>query len=212
MITFTIVLFILIISFILLYKMQSTKTTYTSQPTQERKIEFKAEYVPSTNQTEEQKKDFQEVEKKYPKWYGEGNTKGKCFESERIEPLANNQTELVRYKTDRYADLFGRGKDCSYFPGYGKIYNRTFDIWFHETNSTEKKGAIEYRDIGCDKYQPPFFTDRITNGISIYNELERTKGYLKLYNGRDEKNRKTWYAGLKDLEFTGIITDRELEN
>jgi len=162
-------------------------------------------------QSVEDKKVMDELEKKYPKWYGHGNTRGICFESERIEPLQNNQTEIVKYKTDRYADLFGRGKDCSYFPGYGKIYNRTFEIWYRNVGSKDKQGLIIYKDIGNDKYEGPFFVERITNNILINNKLERTLGYLKLYNSRDDKNNKTWYAGLKDIQFTGIITDKEAD-
>src|SRR5690554_2717759 len=206
--TTSIIIIILIVFFVVFYNKQKPSQkveTFTEQRT----IQFNVETV--SNQTEEDRLEYAKWVKKYPKWYGSGNTRGVCFESERLEPLLNGQTELVRYKTDRYADLFGRGKDCSYFPGYGKIYNRTFDIWFQEFNSQEKKGMREYKDIGCDKYQAPFFTDNFTNGIGINNQLERTKGYLKLFNCRDEKTRRTWYAGLKDLEFTGIITDRELD-
>jgi hypothetical protein len=193
---------------IFLYKKQ--KPNETSYIVSEQKtVQFNVETV--SNQTEEEKREYAKWVKKYPKWYGDGNTIGLCFNFERIEPLPNNQKEIVRYKTDRYAELFGRGKDCSYFPGYGEIYNRTFEIWFQEFNSQEKNGIREYKDVGCDKYQGPFFTNNFTNGIGISNSLERTKGYLKLYNGRDEKNKKTWYAGLKSIEFTGIITDGESE-
>ncbi|OFX19491.1 MAG: hypothetical protein A2033_08005 [Bacteroidetes bacterium GWA2_31_9] len=198
----------LVVFFVILYSKQKPKQN-AKVFSEQRTIQFNIETV--SNQTEEDRLEYAKWVKKYPKWYGSGNTRGVCFESERLEPLPNGQTELVRYKTDRYADLFGRGKDCSYFPGYGKIYNRTFDIWFQEFNLQEKKGMREYKDIGCDKYQVPFFTENYTNGIRIYNQLERTKSYLKLYNGRDEKSRRTWYAGLKYLEFTGIITEGELD-
>ncbi|WP_291098159.1 MULTISPECIES: hypothetical protein [unclassified Flavobacterium] len=201
----TIILIVFFVVFINKQKPKQKSAAFTEQRT----IQFNMETV--SNQTEEDSLEYAKWVKKYPKWYGSGNTRGVCFESERIEPLPNDQTELVRYKTDRYADLFGRGKDCSYFPGYGKIYNRIFYIWFQEFNSQEKKGMREYKDIGCDKYQEPFFTENFTNGISINNQLDRTKGYLKLFNIRDGKNRRTWYAGLKDLEFTGIITDSELD-
>lgn len=201
-----IIIAILIVLFVVFYNKQNPKQKSTGY-TEQRTIQFNVETV--SNQTEEDRLEYAKWVAKYPKWYGSGNTRGICFESERLEPLPNGQTELVRYKTDRYADLFGRGKDCSYFPGYGKIYNRTFDIWYQEFNSQEKNGMREYKDIGCDKYQEPFFTENFTNGNRINNQLERTKGYLKLFNVRDEKNRRTWYAGLKDLEFTGIITDGE---
>ncbi|NCX95251.1 MAG: hypothetical protein EBX41_02360 [Chitinophagia bacterium] len=205
--TLFIIIAIIISLFVFFYNKQNIKQKFTGH-NEQRTIQFTVETV--SNLTEDDRLRYAKLVEKYPKWYGNGDTKGICFESERLEPLPNGQTELVRYKTDRYADLFGRGKDCSYFPGYGKIYNRTFDIWYQEFNSQEKNGMREYKDIGCDKYGP-FFTNHLTGKNIIHNELIRTKGYLKLFNVRDEKNRRTWYAGLKDLEFTGIITDRELD-
>lgn len=151
------------------------------------------------------------MSEKKTKWYSETKTVGICFNKEKIEPLPNDETEIVNYKSDRFADLFGRGKDCSYFPGYGKIFNRTFEIWYKSIGSKIKEGLIEYKDIGVDSYSGPFFPEKITNGVYINNPLEKKLGYLKLFNTRDDKNNKTWYAGLKDIEFTGIITDREQE-
>ncbi|MGE0569370.1 MAG: hypothetical protein AB7O73_15630 [Bacteroidia bacterium] len=162
-------------------------------------------------QTPEIKVELDDYEKKYPKWYGSENIKGLCFERDRLEPLPVGQIEKVHYKTNRYAELFGRGKDVSYFPGYGNIYNRTFEIWFRNKGSRDKEGTIEYKDIGIDKYYGPFFAEKFTGGLGINNELERTSGYIKLFNVRDNKSGKTWYAGLKNIEFTGIITDKEVD-
>jgi hypothetical protein len=193
-----------------LQDINSLLSTFTNDSKPNTEVQFNVTFEQS-NQTPEVKKELDGLEKKYPKWYGHSNTRGACFESERIEPLQNNQTEIVKYKTDRYAELFGRGKDCSYFPGYGKIFNRTFEIWYREVGSKDKQGLIVYKDIGNDTYEALFFAERITNGVLINNKLERTLGYLKLYNSRDDKNNKTWYAGLKDIEFTGIITEREAD-
>ena len=163
--------------------------------------------VTSSNQIANKNDELTSLEKKYPKWYSSNNTNGKCYKSKK--PLNTYKSEsIIYYKTDEYAELFGRGAHCSYFPGYGKIYNRTFEIWYQQTGSKEKLELQEYFDIGVERNQP-FFVEEITGGVLISNNLERTKGYLKLWNGRDQKNNKTWYAGLKNIEYTNIITKPE---
>ncbi len=165
--------------------------------------------IASDNQKTNENDEIDQLKKKYPKWYSSNKTKGKCYKPK--SPLEVIDTEsTVNYKTDEYAELFGRGAHCSYFPGYGKIYNRTFEIWYQETGSKDKLDLQEYFDIGVERNQP-FHVEDITNGIIISNELERTKGYIKLWNARDQKNNITWYAGLKNLEYTNIITKRERE-
>ena len=171
-------------------------------------IEFNVTTSSLPNQSDNEKEEYNEYIKKYPKWFSGNKTTGICYKLPYLTPLKDKTEEIVNYKTDRYADLFGRGKDCSYFPGYGKIYNRTFEIWYQEFGSKEKKNIIEYKDIGAI-YQPPFFTEEMTEGWLINNELERKQGFEKLYNIRVVKTRKTWYAGLKSYEFTGIITEKE---
>lgn len=145
------------------------------------------------------------------KWYSGENIKGVCYKAERIEPLPNNVTELVRYKSDRFAELFGRGHNCSYFPRYGKIGNRIFTIWYQEFNSKEKKGIVEYKDVGIEN-DGPHFAEKISNGLAINNQLQRSGEYLSLFNVRETKNNRTWYAGLKSIEFIGIITAGESDN
>lgn len=163
-------------------------------------------------QSDEDRRIMAELEEKYPKWHGGEKIRGICFEREKIDPLPEGKNEIVYYKTDRYAELFGRGKDVSYFPGYGKIYNRSFEIWYRKTGSKNKEGLMKHHDIGIiDKDYGPFFIEKITGGRIFNNRLERTSGYLKLYNIRDDKNGLTWYAGLKDAEFTGITTEGENE-
>ena len=205
----TLIVILIIIGIIFIFyligkKIEKNKLKNSSQ----KDIEFKTEVVSNIKESENGKNELTELQKKYPKWYGREKTVGLCFNNSRLEPFPDNQTETVYYKTDRYAELFGRGKNCSYFPGYGKIYNRFFDIWCQDFGSKEKKAIQEYSDIG-NYYLPPIFTEEITGGYPINNELEQTKGYLKLFNVRIQKFRKTWYAGLKDREFTGIITEKE---
>lgn len=168
------------------------------------------EVKPRSLHTEDDKSEHSEFLNRYTKWDESNNIIGKCFKAKEIIPLIKNETEIVNNKTDRYTELFGRGRGCRYFPGYGKIYNRAFKIWFQDYNSTEMKLVQDYFDIGVE-YLPPFFSEEISDGHRIHNELERTRGYLKLYNVRVDKTKRTWYAGLKHLEFTGIITDGEVE-
>lgn len=172
--------------------------------------EIRHEVNPRSLYTVDEKREHSELLNRYPKWYGSKNIIGQCFKAKKIAPLVKNETEIVNYKTDRYTELFGRGNDCSYFPGYGKICNREFNIWYQNYNSTEMQLVQDYFDIGVE-YLPPFFSEEISDGHCIHNNLERTRGYLKLYNVRVDKTNRTWYAGLKHLEFTGIITDGEVE-
>jgi hypothetical protein len=209
MLVFFIIIFVLVVV-VLSYAGVKRKNRSKPSNDPQRGLEFNVT-MPRTPKTEVEEKQMAELVKKYPKWYGEANTVGQCYQAERLNPLPDNREEIVAYKSDRYAELFGRGKDCSYFPGYGKIHNRVFDVWYRSTHSKEKQGVVEYKDVGNADYSPPFFADKLTNGIFIGNELTgRTQGYLKLFNVHDDANMRTWYAGLKSIEFTGIITTREV--
>jgi hypothetical protein len=142
-------------------------------------------------------------------WDKTPDIKGVCYELERLDPLPEGRIELVKYKSERFAELFGRGTFCSYFPGYGKLFNKTFDVWFEAVKSDEKQNLIEYRDIYTLMRGSPHFEDKIETGLRFYHELSRNKkGYLSLYKS-NTKNKITWYAGIKKLEFTGIITQSE---
>ncbi|MDX2362386.1 MAG: hypothetical protein QNK23_16375 [Crocinitomicaceae bacterium] len=204
--TYIIILLILVAVGTVAYIVKNSSNESSVEPV-DRQVTFKV----STSTDEEQSKDdeYNDYAKKHPKWFSSEDTVGICFESERIEPLTKNQTETVHYKSDRYADLFGRGKDCSYFPGYGEIHNRTFEVWFQKTNSKEKSDIQIYKDIANVTYAQPVYIEKVTNGINMPDELERTKGYLKLFKGKDVKNRRTWYAGFVESEFTGIIAKAE---
>lgn len=171
------------------------------------------QFVVTTSEPKRTEREIQErldYEKKYPKWTSDQKTLGQCFRARRIEPLKDEANEMVYYKTDRFAELFGRGKDCSYFPGYGQIFSRKFKIWFQEYNSNDIQSLQDYYDIGTE-YQSPIFADEISDGHRIHNELERTRDYKRLFNVRVDRTRRTWYAGLEEVEFTGIITDGEQE-
>lgn len=139
----------------------------------------------------------------YTKWYSGKSTVGQLFKLKRVDPF--DPPIIVYYKSDRFADLFGRGRDCSYFPGYGKIYNRKFRIWAQEFNKKEPLHTQEYFDIGTD-HRAPFFVEELTSGHDIYNELMKTGGFIRLFNCRVNKSRLTWYAGLETIEFVGITT------
>ncbi len=204
--TFVIILLILIVVGAVIYAANNSNNKIPESKPEIDNISFT---VTTSDKKKEHDPEYDEYVKKYPKWFSENDTVGICFESERIEPLLNGQTETVYYKTNRFADLFGRGKDCSYFPGYGEIHNRTFEVWFQETNTKDKKEIQIYKDIANVTYAQPVYIEKITNGISTTEELERSKGYMKLFKGKDIKNRGTWYAGMIESEFTGIITKGE---
>ena len=200
MVTFLIILAALFILLVIVGSKNKKRQDQIQSNAQEKSIEFTVGLETNSQPSPTERDELNALKEKYPKWYANQNTVGECFKKERIEPLANNSEETVHYKSDRYAELFGRGKDCSYFPGYGRICNRTFTMWYQETGSTEKKGLRKYKDIANDSYQAPVYIEDFTNGILVTNELSRTQGFKKLFNGRDEKNRKTWYAGLEHLE------------
>ena len=196
-------IFVIIIVGIIIYFIGKNKQK--NKPSEKPKTLPKQKVIKEIKEDEELSK----LKKKYPLWYSSENTIGICYKNKNSLKISDSE-EIVYYKSDRYAQLFGRGAHCSYFPGYGKIYNRIFEVWYQNVGEKEKLGIQTYSDIGIERNQP-FFADEITNGIIISNELERTKGFLKLWNARDQKNNKNWYAGLKDLEYTNIITEREAE-
>jgi hypothetical protein len=116
--------------------------------------------------------------------------------------------ELVRRKTERWDELgFGDGDS---FPGYGKLYNREFKVWYCDINSKEKKDIQTFRDVNVLNYDPKR-SIQIT-GPDIYLEpLRNTMQFAALYTGLDNKNRKRWYFALVAYSPTGIQTDRASE-
>jgi len=116
--------------------------------------------------------------------------------------------QLVRRKSARWNELgFGDGDS---FPGYGKLYNREFEVWYCDINSKEKKNVQTFRDKSVLNYEPKKSFE--ITGPDIYLErLRNTKQYEALYTGLDNKNRKRWYFALVGYSPTGIQTDRAIE-
>lgn len=124
-------------------------------------------------------------------------------------PIQDNQKwELVRRKSERWNQLgFGEGEN---FPGYGKLYDREFEVWYIEVGSKEKKNTQTYRDRNPLHYDPKK-SESITGEGVFLERLFNTKEYESLYSGLDKKNRKRWYFALIKYSPTGIETDRALE-
>lgn len=134
--------------------------------------------------------------------------------------------ELVRRKSDRWNELgFGEGEN---FPGYGKLYDREFDVWYCDVGSKEKKGFQKFYDRNPLHYEPKnrrrdnkinpdlkitekTMSSDITGEEVYFERLRNTKEYEALYSGLDEKNRKRWYFALINYKPTGIETDRAIE-
>jgi hypothetical protein len=126
-------------------------------------------------------------------WLSNQNRRGELFRREEIK----TKNEVVYYKTNRYCELFGIGRD-GYFPGFGPIFNRTFDVWYQEFNQTERRDESQYRDIG-DRLNGPFFFDE-----ENYLKIKTIKPYIVLYHKKSVKRKRIWYTGLRETEFTGI--------
>lgn len=137
-----------------------------------------------------------------------------------------NKWELVERKSQRWHDLgYGEGDN---FPGYGKLYDREFDVWYCEVGSKERKMLQKFYDRNPLHYEPnnrnrkdvhaakrtesagKLCSDIIGEGI-ILDRLHNTKDYEALYTGLDNKNRKRWYFALVKFIPTGIETSRAPE-
>ncbi len=144
---------------------------------------------------------------------------------DRIESTDSTKWELVRRKSDRWKELgFGEGET---FPGYGKLYDREFDVWYCDIGSKDKKAVQKFYDRNPLHYEPKergrdFTQTSIPNsghkmsseitgeGVNL-ERLHNTKEYEALYTGLDNKNRKRWYFALTKFTPTGIETVRALE-
>ncbi|ASV30234.1 hypothetical protein [Maribacter cobaltidurans] len=89
------------------------------------------------------------------------------------------------------------------FPGYGKLYNRLFDVWYCDVGSKEKKDRQSHKDTFPEHYTPDNY-EAITKNEINFEKLANSKDYKLLFSGLDNKNRKRWYFGIKKLEPTGI--------
>ncbi len=150
----------------------------------------------------------------------------KIVQTNKVEHTDYISWELVRRKSERWHQLgFGEGET---FPGYGKLYDREFDVWYCDIGSKVKKDMQKFYDRNPLHYEPK---DRLrdivqspnaTNhqrkmsseimGEGIFLErLHNTKEFVSLYSGLDKKNRKRWYFALTKYTPTGIETDRALD-
>lgn len=115
---------------------------------------------------------------------------------------------VVHRKTTRWTELgFGDGDD---FPGYGKLYDREFKVWYCDVGSKEAKGERIFRDRFPLHSQPKNSKAITGEGVHL-DRLNNTKGYESLFTGLDDKNRKRWYFALVEFTPTWIETDRAIE-
>lgn len=119
--------------------------------------------------------------------------------------------EIVERNSERWNELgFGDG---GLFPGYGKIYDREFKVWYCEVGSKEEKDQQLFHDRFPINYSPKDY--RVITGEDVYvDRLNKTRGFEFLFSGLDNKNKKRWYFALVKSTPTWIETkraDTELE-
>lgn len=120
----------------------------------------------------------------------------------------DSKWEIVHRKTERWTELgFGDGDN---FPGYGRLYDREFKVWYCEVGSKEIKDERVIRDRFPLHYEPKNSKEITGEGVYL-DRLDNTKGYESLYTGLDNKNRKRWYFALIKSTPTWIETDRAIE-
>ncbi|HPV20826.1 MAG TPA: hypothetical protein PLW37_00985 [bacterium] len=136
------------------------------------------------------------------------NTETNTSESEHDNDLENSIIwETVHRYSKRWKQLkLGSGIN---FPGYGKIYEREFMVWYCDVNSKEKKSQQLFNDKGV-LYYYPINSEKITGDGVVFERLQNIKEFKALFSGLDKKNRKRWYFALAKYEPTGIETAREL--
>jgi hypothetical protein len=120
----------------------------------------------------------------------------------------DSKWEIVHRKTERWTELgFGDGDD---FPGYGRLYEREFKVWYCEVGSKEIKDERIIQDRFPLHYEPENSKEITGEGVYL-DRLENSKGYESLYTGLDNKNRKRWYFALIKTTPTWIETERAIE-
>jgi len=121
----------------------------------------------------------------------------------------SSKWEIVHRKTDRWTELgFG---DNDKFPGYGRLYEREFEVWYSEIGSKERKGIQKISDKYPLNYDPRDYQKIVGEGVYI-ETLTNSKGYEALYTALDNKNRKRWYFALVGKKPLWIETERAIEN
>lgn len=130
------------------------------------------------------------------------------LEKEEIEEeitIPNGWT-LIRRNTKEWFDYgFGDGEK---FPGYGKIFERTFDVWYCQIGEKEKHLQTEFKDKAILNFYNGIcgnLGELSDKGLS-FESLERKQGYKQLLTTVDPKERKRWYFGLKEYKPTQIFT------
>lgn len=136
--------------------------------------------------------------------------------TDKVENTDTTKWELVRRKSDRWKELgFGEGET---FPGYGKLYDREFDVWYCDIGSKDKKAIQKFYDRNPLHYEPKDRqrTSSSNNGLKMSSEitgegvilerLHNTKEYEALYTGLDKRYRKRWYFALTKFKPTGLTT------
>jgi len=106
----------------------------------------------------------------------------------------SSKWEIVYKNSERWNELgfslkFGDGRP---FPGYGKLYDGEFGVWYCDIGSTEKKNIQFHKERFS--YSPEFH--RIVGNNINFEQLTNTRGYEALFSGIDNKNNKRWYFAL----------------
>lgn len=116
--------------------------------------------------------------------------------------------EVVHRKTERWTEL-GFGDDDK-FPGYGRLYEREFEVWYCEIGSKERKDIQKFSDKYPLNYDPRDYQKIVGEGVYI-EALTNSKDYEALYTALDNKNRKRWYFALICKKPLWIETERAIE-
>ena len=87
------------------------------------------------------------------------------------------------------------------FPGYGEIFYRKFDVWYHTIGNKELSSISAFTDTATEFSEPL----KEINGYFEQN-YTRKKGYIRLFTYVDAKENIRWYYGLKELNPANIIT------
>lgn len=125
-----------------------------------------------------------------------------------VEKPGSIDWEIIPKNSERWKQLgYDKG---DMFPGYGKLYNREFEVWYCDVGSKERKGLQRIADVFPLNYDPKDYA-RITGSDVCLNWLQRTGDYETLKTGLDAKNRKRWYFGLVKYTPTGIELTRPIE-
>lgn len=121
--------------------------------------------------------------------------------------------ELVRNQSKKWSELgYSNG-----FPGYGKVFDITFDVWYSTVGTKEKieRPSISVHLALYGKDSNIFYFERVCTKIEElrgkdlnFERLSRTQGYSQLYNGLHHATKRRWYLGVKEMKPTNYFTTR----